>query len=73
MSGLPPPPLSQGAGYGVVVGLGAAFAIGVSVALISKIFCELIIPGMILVTKQLKRVFGEDNKTTETYALQPHR
>lgn len=27
---------------------------------------------MILVTKQLKRVFGEDNKTTETYALQ-HR
>ena len=32
---------------------------------------ELITPGMILVTKQLKRVFGEDNKTTETYAFQP--
>ena len=32
---------------------------------------ELITPGMILVTKQLKRVFGEDNKTTETYAFYP--
>lgn len=28
MSGQPPPPLTQGAGYGVIVGLGVAFAIG---------------------------------------------
>ncbi|EXJ87089.1 hypothetical protein A1O3_04047 [Capronia epimyces CBS 606.96] len=47
-----PPPLSQGVGYGVVVGLGAAFAI-----------------GMVIATRSLKRTFGEDNKTTETYMV----
>ncbi|KAJ9644814.1 hypothetical protein H2204_001276 [Knufia peltigerae] len=47
-----PPPLSQGTGYGVVVGLGAAFAI-----------------GMVLVTRSLKRTFGEDNETIETFMV----
>ncbi|KAH9827371.1 SSS family solute:Na+ symporter [Teratosphaeria destructans] len=47
-----PPPLGQGAGYGVLVGLGVAFAV-----------------GMVLVTRALKRTFGEDNSSTETFMV----
>ncbi|KAH8660487.1 SSS family solute:Na+ symporter [Xylariales sp. PMI_506] len=46
------PPLSPGVGYGVVVGLGVVFAV-----------------GMILVTRALRRINGEDNHTTETFMV----
>ncbi|KAL4780388.1 Sodium:solute symporter family-domain-containing protein [Aspergillus varians] len=52
----PPPPLSQGVGYGVVIGLGVAFAI-----------------GMVLTTRALKKVFGEDSHTTETFMVANRR
>ncbi|KAJ5789174.1 uncharacterized protein N7518_006185 [Penicillium psychrosexuale] len=48
----PVPPLSQGVGYGVVIGLGVAFAI-----------------GMVFTTRALKKVFGEDSNTTETFMV----
>ncbi|KAL3440589.1 Sodium:solute symporter family-domain-containing protein [Aspergillus insuetus] len=48
----PPAPLSQGVGYGIVIGLGVAFAI-----------------GMVLTTRALKKVFGEDSHTTETFMV----
>ncbi|KAL2816596.1 Sodium:solute symporter family-domain-containing protein [Aspergillus cavernicola] len=48
----PAPPLSQGVGYGVVIGLGVAFAI-----------------GMVLTTRALKKAFGEDSHTTETFMV----
>ncbi|KAL4869935.1 hypothetical protein BDV12DRAFT_208220 [Aspergillus spectabilis] len=51
----PAPPLAQGAGYGVVIGLGVAFAI-----------------GMVL-TRALKKVFGEDSHTTETFMVANRR
>ncbi|KAF9890854.1 hypothetical protein FE257_005430 [Aspergillus nanangensis] len=47
-----PPPLTQGVGYGVVVGLGVAFAL-----------------GMVWTTKRLKKSFGEDDKSTETFMV----
>ncbi|KAL3472385.1 Sodium:solute symporter family-domain-containing protein [Aspergillus californicus] len=48
----PAPPLSQGVGYGIIIGLGVAFAI-----------------GMVLTTRALKKVFGEDSHTTETFMV----
>lgn len=63
-----PAPLSQGAGYGVVVGLGVAYAIGMHPDMLVRwiVHIPLTSPGMTLVTRSLRKTFGENNKTTET-------
>jgi hypothetical protein len=65
------PPLSQGVGYGVVVGLGVVFALGmVSYPLLPKNKeISSFSSKQVGVTKLLKRSFGEDNKTTETFMV----
>lgn len=64
----PPPPLSQGVGYGVVVGVGVAFAIGkTTINLRSTNHLHML--GMVIVTRLLKKNFGEDNATTETFMV----
>jgi hypothetical protein len=59
------PPLSEGVGYGVVVGLGVVFAV-CKTRHVMFLLPTLTYEGMIWVTRALKKSFGEDNNTTET-------
>lgn len=60
-------PLPQGAGYGVVVGFGVAFALGKDGNGASLRILLNYVLGMIWVTRSLRISFNEDNKSTETY------
>jgi len=66
------PPLSQGEGYGVIIGLGGAFALGkCSQGELRWCFtdCTSHCLCMIWATRAMKRSFNEDNSTTEAWVL----
>lgn len=60
------PPLPQGVGYGVVIGVGLAFAAGQWSSCNSRGRYQPT-KGMMVVTRILKKTVGEDNSKVETY------
>lgn len=65
------PPLSQAVGYVIVLVVGLIIAFGRASTI--KMETRLTPPGMVFLTKLLKRTVGEDNRKTEVSTSLEHR